>query len=410
MCERANINMENVDINELDILGRDEFVDNCRLLINTIFDTTKSAFIMIDGEWGVGKTFVINILDKKLRDDYNIIKYNCWENSYYNDPLEAILSVMLDYNDKGSLWSNADKEKFKALGIIALNLLTLGGIEILNKAAGEIEDYINQNDKNIYTIIQEVKDYINLNEEKIIILVDEIDRCLPEYGVKTLERLYLLFKDAPNIVIIIANDKSKMEISIQNAFGYKSIDNYLEKFIDYTLKLDTSEQFKNRELFEQKYSYYLDNFELYGSFWKLCNVLFSRKNVRHIDKTISKVNKIHMITFEDYKPEDHILMAELLIVELKELSLMVAIENNEDIEKSYNALYKYINRLQSIFQLTYEKRDCAGYEYTCFWFLTHIAKSKKNKLNIGYFNLELQHNEDNMERLKKFYELSLIIK
>ncbi|WRK55308.1 P-loop NTPase fold protein [Coprobacillaceae bacterium CR2/5/TPMF4] len=274
MCERANINMENVDINELDILGRDEFVDNCRLLINTIFDTTKSAFIMIDGEWGVGKTFVINMLDKKLRDDYNIIKYNCWENSYYNDPLEAILSVMLDYNDKGSLWSNADKEKFKALGIIALNLLTLGGIEILNKAAGEIEDYINQNDKNIYTIIQEVKDYINLNEEKIIILVDEIDRCLPEYGVKTLERLYLLFKDAPNIVIIIANDKSKMEISIQNAFGYKSIDNYLEKFIDYTLKLDTSEQFKNRELFEQKYSYYLDNFELYGSFWKLCNVLF----------------------------------------------------------------------------------------------------------------------------------------
>src|SRR5699024_8540633 len=87
---------KNADTNELDILGRDDFVCICSLLIDTIFETTKSSFIMIDGQWGVGKTFVMNMLDKKLRVDYNIIKYNCWENSYYNDPLEAILSVMLD--------------------------------------------------------------------------------------------------------------------------------------------------------------------------------------------------------------------------------------------------------------------------------------------------------------------------
>lgn len=405
MCEKANAN-----VNEIDILGRDEFVDNCKILIDTIFSTTKSAFIMIDGEWGVGKTFVMKMLDKYLKNEYTVIKYNCWENSYYNDPLEAILSVMLDYINDNSLWSNANKEKFRALGMIALNLLSLGSVEILNKVAEGAKEYISEDKDSIYTVIQEVKDYINSNKEKIIILVDEIDRCLPKYGVKTLERLYLLFKDAPNFVIVIANDKSKMEISIEKAFGYKSIDNYLEKFIDYTLKLDTCEQFKSKELFKQKYSYYLENFELYRSYWELCNALFSGKDARHIDKTISKANKIHMITFKDHKPEDHILMAELLIVELKELSLKVAIENNVDIEKNYIALYEYINRLQVKFQLTYERREYAGHEYTCFWFLTHIGKSKNKKLNTGYFNLELQHNEKNMERLKKFYELSLIIK
>ena len=410
MCEETNTNTEKIDINGLDILGRDEFVDNCSMLIDTVFDTTESAFIMIDGQWGVGKTFVMNMLDKKLSDSYNIIKYNCWENSYYNDPLEAILSVMLDYIDKNSLWSNASKEKFRALGMIALNLLSLGSVGILNKVAEDAKEYIGEDKNSIYTVIQEVKEYINSNEEKIIILVDEIDRCLPQYGVKTLERLYLLFKDAPNFVIVVANDKSKMEISIEKAFGYKSIDNYLEKFIDYTLKLDTCEQFKNKCFFYAKYAYYLDHFELYRSYWKLCNALFSGKDARHIDKTISKANKIHMITFKDHKPEDHILMAELLIVELKELSLKVAIENNVDIEKNHIALYKYIDRLQVKFRLTYERREYAGHEYTCFWFLTHIGKSKNKKLNTGYFNLELQHNEKNMERLKKFYELSLIIK
>lgn len=362
MCEETNSNTENIDINELDILGRDEFVDNCSMLIDTVFDTTESAFIMIDGQWGVGKTFVMNMLDKKLGDSYNIIKYNCWENSYYNDPLEAILSVMLDYIDENSLWSNANKEKFRALGMIALNLLSLGSVEILNKSVDNTKEYIGENKNSIYTVIQEVKDYINSNEEKIIILVDEIDRCLPEYSVKTLERLYLLFKDMPYFVLVIANDKSKLKKSIKNAFGYKTIKNYLEKFIDYTLKLDTCEQLKNENLFRKKYAYYLDDFELTDDYWNLCNALFSNKEVRHIEHVISKAYKIHMTTsffgrnkiqrkyfqikfddaLENYKEKEFILMAELLIVELKELSLSIATENNIVIKK--NTLH-YMNML-----------------------------------------------------------------
>lgn len=426
MCEEINTN-----VNELDILGRDMFVVNCNILINIIFETTKSSFIMIDGEWGVGKTFVMNMLDEDLKDDFTVIKYNCWENSYYNDPLEAILSVMLDYIDESSLWSDSIKEKFKALGMVALNLLSLGSVGILNKTVENVKEYIGEDKNSIYTIIQEVRNYINSNKEKIIILVDEIDRCLPEYGVKTLERLYLLFKDMPNIVVVIANDKSKMEISIQNAFGYKSIDNYLEKFIDYTLKLDVCKKFKSRKLFEKKYAHYLDDFELYGNYWELLNALFYGKDVRHIDHVMNKAYKIHRLTihrlnFGEYIPDkeklhlfynetntgktaEYMLMAELLIVELKELSLKVAIENNIDIKKNHIALYKYINSLQLDFQLTYEKRENAGYEYTCFWYLTHLAKRIDHNLDLGYFALKLDYDDEYMTSLDIFYELSLFI-
>lgn len=255
MCEESNTNTENTDINELDILGRDEFVDNCKILIDTIFSTTKSAFIMIDGEWGVGKTFVMNMLDKKLKGDYNIIKYNCWENSYYNDPLEAILIIILDYIEKEKLWSDAERKKFKKIINVLLFLVSTGEISVVNKIVSFVKSNFFNSDKSntIYSNIKKIKNFFNNNNDKIIILVDEIDRCLPKYGVKTLERLYLLFKDAPNFVIVIANDKSKMEISIEKAFGYKSIDNYLEKFIDYTLKLNACEQFKSETLFKQKF-------------------------------------------------------------------------------------------------------------------------------------------------------------
>lgn len=417
---------KNADTNELDILGRDDFVCICSLLIDTIFETTKSSFIMIDGQWGVGKTFVMNMLDKKLRVDYNIIKYNCWENSYYNDPLEAILSVMLDYIDKGSLWSNTDKEKFKELGMIALNLLSLGSVEILNKAVEKAGEYVGKDKNSIYAVIQEVKDYINSNKEMIIILVDEIDRCLPEYGVKTLERLYLLFKDAPNIVIVINNDKSKMEMSIQNIFGYKSIDNYLEKFIDYTLKLDVCKEFERKELFDQKYAYYLDNFELHGDYWELCNILFSGKDARHINRVMNKAYKIHTLCFGDYVPmkrrivlldykiadpktADHILMAELLIIELKELSLAVAVENYAYVTEKYSALSKYIDNLKSNFKLTYERSISANSEYKCFWYLARLAKEVRDNLDLGYFIIKLNYNKEYMANLYTFYKLSLII-
>lgn len=399
MCEKANAN-----VNEIDILGRDEFVDNCKILIDTIFSTTKSAFIMIDGEWGVGKTFVMNMLDKYLKNEYTVIKYNCWENSYYNDPLEAILSVMLDYIDDNSLWSNANKEKFRALGMVALNLLSLGSVEILNKAVDNAKEYIGENKNSIYTIIQEVKNYINSNEEKIIILVDEIDRCLPEYGVKTLERLYLLFKDAPNFVIVIANDKSRMELSVKSAFGYKSIENYLEKFIDYTLKLDTCKQLKNDEAFTQKYSDYLNGFELYGNYWRLCNVLFSHKNIRHIDKVINKANKLHTIIFEEFEENeitDYILMAELIIIELQDKGLNIY-RNGVILKDDYPLLLDYTTNLIKEFKI-----NVSNYmqEYKCFKCLNQLSGVSDRMFD----KVGVLLNRSIIRALKHFYDLSLII-
>lgn len=394
-----------VKTNEIDILGRDKFVDNCRLLIDTVFNTTKSAFIMIDGKWGVGKTFVMNMLDKNLRNDYNVIKYNCWENSYYSDPLEAILSVMLDVIDEQNIWSNEDKKKFKALGMIALNLLSLGNINILDKVIDEVKEYINTDKETVYVAIQKVKEYIHSNEEKIIVLVDEIDRCLPEYAIKTLERLYLLFKDAPNFILVIANDKSKIKKSIENVFGLESEDNYLEKFIDYTLNLDTSKEFKNKEVFRQKYFYYLDKFNLSGRYWDLCNCLFSNINVRHIDNVINKANKIHLITFGNDKPLDHILMAELLIIELKELSTDIISFNTTFIKKEYPVLYEYLENLMQIFTNKYLIEYGYLCEYSCFWYLSYITAQDNHE----YFSNDFQYNQDVLSKLKQFYNLALVI-
>lgn len=446
MCEETNTN-----IDEFDVLRRKKIVNDCINLIYATFISTKSAFIMIDGGWGEGKTFMMNMLNKKLKDMYTVIKYNCWENSYYNDPLEAILSIMLDYIERDKLWTDTDIKKIKILFKLILVMLSFGTFKVetkykdnFNELKQGIKDNITLGQSiNIYSAINEVKLFLKSNNERIIVLVDEIDRCLPEYGIKTLERLYLLFKDMPNIVVVIANDKSKMETSIQNAFGYKSIDNYLEKFIDYTMKIDRAKiHFSNKD-FIKKYSYYLKNFSIYNmlldtdlsdnEFWRLFDFLFFDKNMRYIDHAMKKAYKIHMLAFNDYTPykkgidyldnriPNHILMAELLIVELKEISLNIAFaiatENYAYVKKNFKPLYNYIKRTESRYKSVFKMlqmhgEQMPGSSYKCIWYLAHIAKNKNDDLNIGYFDLDLKSDEDWFEtlyRLDDFYDFSLTI-
>ena len=79
-----------------DMLGREPFVS---LLENIIVQKTNAHegfSFAIDGKWGCGKSWIIKELEKKLEPRYFVVHYNCWENEYYEEPLVAILSVIVD--------------------------------------------------------------------------------------------------------------------------------------------------------------------------------------------------------------------------------------------------------------------------------------------------------------------------
>lgn len=339
----------------IDILGRNEFVDICKLLIDAIFDSTTSSFIMIDGEWGTGKTFAMNMLEDILKEEkkYDVLKYNCWENSYYNDPLTAMLSMMLEemevnvFKKSHENENNVNHIKLSKYIKLALNLLRDGGKSIITIPLEKINELLN-NDKaifqadsiesNLYLIIKEIKGLLKINNTKTIILVDELDRCLPEYSIKTLERLYLLFRDIPNMILIIANDKSKLEKSINNVFGYDTIDNYLEKFIDYDIKLSNKYTNNDENLLYLKYLRFNDYFTINASDIKnitecdLLNFIFKylivTKNIRYIDKLIKFHSNIHMLIFKENSDIPlHVFLIELLMIEFSKKTEELTIEN-----------------------------------------------------------------------------------
>ena len=56
-------------------------------------------------------------------------------------------------------------------------------------------------------------------ERTIVLVVDELDRCIPHYAIKVLERLHHIFDGIDNVVIIIAMDKMQIKKALEKIYG-----------------------------------------------------------------------------------------------------------------------------------------------------------------------------------------------
>ena len=100
--EKNEITKEEIKVEQvLDLIGRQKFVDKIKKLVE-ISSLNKSWSIAINGSWGSGKTFVMNMLEKDLKEDSEniVIYYDAWSNDFYEDPLIAILYNILDVFNK----------------------------------------------------------------------------------------------------------------------------------------------------------------------------------------------------------------------------------------------------------------------------------------------------------------------
>ena len=93
-----------------------------------------------------------------------------------------------------------------------------GGEEISkeNKAFDDLATF-KETLKTVREQLKKIAEY-----KPIIWVVDELDRCLPDYAIKVLERLHHLLKGIPNITVIIAIDQKHLEKSVKQIFGEKN--------------------------------------------------------------------------------------------------------------------------------------------------------------------------------------------
>ena len=86
----------------VDLLSRDDFIARLVEITENLAAKRKGICYAINGEWGVGKTFALNLYKEVIRkiesengsaSKYLIFEYNAWEYDYYSEPLIAIVAV-----------------------------------------------------------------------------------------------------------------------------------------------------------------------------------------------------------------------------------------------------------------------------------------------------------------------------
>ena len=304
-----------------DSLNRDEFIDNVVELVENFAKHNESRSFAIDGKWGVGKTYVVEEIENRLSTNHLVIHYNAWENDYYQEPLLSILTVFADELNK-QMNSLTLEDAVVANKKALIKILKAGAKIASKKVVGfDIIDLINDVNETLKgtdrmigydigenvglsPIVERVRSAIAAVSETvtIIFVVDELDRCLPEYSIKVLERLHHVFNDIDNLQLIISVDKDQLVCTIQNIFGVnRDIDGYLKKFIDFELKLDEG-VLSNK--FNEQIASYKNLFEINGqnsSITKFITKLFDGIEMRTRLNLISKAELIHRTYFSEIK-------------------------------------------------------------------------------------------------------------
>lgn len=323
-------------MDKLDILRRENFVNQLIRLIENISDNKTSTCFAINGEWGSGKSFVLDMFEERLEeiqsedtftDKYFIIRYNSWKYDYYEEPLIAIVSsIIAEIEEKVNIFPDSKEKQeilgmFKAVGASLLSMANTvfkaqtgldiqGAYETVIKGEKEgAAKYEKEHAYDTYLGFNKVIDKLSAliqeiaNDYTVVIIVDELDRCIPEYAIKVMERLHHLSEGKSNIITIIAMDKKQLDCSIRHLFGFAEDNKYLEKFINFEIKLDKGEV---SESILEKYADYFelfdkDKFQFDDSIEECLLALFKNIDIRTQEQIINKAMIVHKLLFDGKK-------------------------------------------------------------------------------------------------------------
>lgn len=402
-------------IEKEDKIGIDDILARLAYRVEAV-SVEDNVCVSLNGEWGSGKTFILEKFESKLREGINkekylVVKYDAWKNNFYSDPLIAILFCIFDelegqvqhreikraQRDQKKQAKKYAKEVIKEISnntaelakILCDKISQLNGWasivavtaeiikSIIKQATYKTLDHEKFDDfKSYQSLLNEAKATLNAltnqsnqHHKKLVILVDEIDRCLPNEQMLILERLHHLF-DIKNCAVIVALNKATIVSGYNKQFsednGEYRIDGnlYLRKFFDYEVEVPC------------RGGVYLKN--TLGELLSEQNKLIDEKNklpAKYIDILIDFVNE-----FDDKYSK-------------------VSEKSRSNEPSSIRRLEKYIQDLKKLFDFSAKQSK----SFVWLWFATVGLLAKK--YCPVYYRYSRQHyNYENLLQLHNIFE------
>ena len=228
-------------------------------LIEFIQETETPITVGIQGEWGSGKTSLLNSIHytfEKEQPTFKQIWINSWEYSLLSTPEEALLKIVNRIIDQ-LLESDTNKKYKQKITASAKRIfkgaLRIGAQVALGDEAAKVADElvasgghsISELRKKLDGLVDEMTKEPN-NLKKIIIYVDDLDRIEPKNAVAILELMKNIF-NVRNCVFILAIDFQVVVKGLEDKFGPETHENewefraFFDKIIQLPFKMPMSQ-------------------------------------------------------------------------------------------------------------------------------------------------------------------------
>ena len=228
-------------------------------LVDFIKKTDTPMTIGVQGEWGSGKTSLMNRLWNELDGDEKNTKIEClwvntWEHSLLKTPEEALISIVNDITNQISLLNpknkNFDKLKNTGKKIFSGAVKMAAGFTTGIAGKEVVEEFLDSKADNSIkelksTLENFIEETINDKENKdidqiskLVFYIDDLDRIEPKDAVKILELLKNIFS-LPYCVFILAIDYQVVIKGLKDKFGKLTPENEREfrSFFDKIIQL-----------------------------------------------------------------------------------------------------------------------------------------------------------------------------
>ena len=255
----------NVSTGEKDNFGIEPFENGLTKFIN---NSNTPITIALQGEWGSGKTSLMNSLKQNLSDrdnsKYHSIWLNTWEYALMKDAQSILMDIITGLIQETSKIANVDETTTKKLlgklwsgvkdttKVVAKNALD----KTIDGAGSIIDTFSNKNKSSISEVRNEletiIKDCIKKDgKQGFIFFIDDLDRIDPPIAVQLLELLKNIFT-LKNCVFVLAIDYDVVVKGLEPKFGKLSEKNEREfrSFFDKIIQVPFSMPVSNYNIDE----------------------------------------------------------------------------------------------------------------------------------------------------------------
>ena len=222
----------------------------------------------IDSPWGEGKTWFGKRWCASLGDaGFKTAYVDCFQRDHLDDPFTMIAGEFIELANAGKSdvkirlletgkklgaallpaatkfavntighWAigNAQLADDLAKGAEAFDVSAAAALEKL--VATHLADY-QASKKSLDAFKQTLSELSSESAKPIVIFLDELDRCRPDFAVRTIERVKHFF-DVPGVIFVLLINRCQLAAAVKGLYGPKvNADAYLSKFIPISLTL-----------------------------------------------------------------------------------------------------------------------------------------------------------------------------